>query len=187
LIAAAFFFAASPGARAQQTVFRFDPAATKVTFTLGATFHTVHGTMHLKSGEIRFDPATGDAGGEVIVDATSAETGNNSRDKKMHKVVLKSAKYPEIIFIAEHVSGAIQASGISQLRIAGEFELDGTKHPMTLPVSVDRTMPGGSVHARATFVIPYVQWGLKNPSTLILRVSDHIDMEVDAGGQLTRE
>jgi hypothetical protein len=33
-------------------------------------------------------------------------------------------------------------------------------------------------------VIPYVAWGLKNPSTFILRVSDKLDLDFDATGQL---
>jgi polyisoprenoid-binding protein YceI len=172
-------------AGAQETVFTFDPAATKIEFTLGATLHTVHGTMKLKSGEIRFDPATGKASGKVIVDATSAETGNGSRDKKMHKEVLESAKYPEIVFTPTQVTGAIRTIGASQVQVSGEFQLHGQEHPMTLAVNVERGAAGEPAKATTKFVVPYVQWGLKNPSTLFLRVSDHVDMEIDATGQLT--
>ncbi|MDE3170153.1 MAG: YceI family protein [Acidobacteriota bacterium] len=185
--AAALLCILSPPVGAQQAVFSFDPSATRIRFTLGATLHAVHGTMQLKRGEIHFDPATGNASGEVVVDATSAETGNKSRDHKMHKEVLESAMYPEIIFTAEHVSGAIQETGETQLQLTGIFELAGTKHPMTLPVSFHRAAPGDSAHARTTFAVPYVEWGLRNPSTLFLRVSDHVDMEIEATGRLSGE
>ena len=185
LAAAVYLCSMAPVAGAQQTAFSFDPAGTRISFALGATLHTVHGTMQLKRGEIRFDPATGNASGEVVVDATSADTGNKSRDRKMHKEVLQSAKFPEIIFTAERVSGTIDRNGQTQLQVSGTFELDGEKHPMTLPVSIDRATAGDNVHARTKFVVPYVQWGLKNPSTVFLRVSDHVDMEIDAAGKLT--
>jgi len=183
LLGAASLFVNLQAARAQETIFTFNPSAATVHFTLGATLHTVHGTMRLKSGEIRFNAATGTASGEVVVDATSAETGNQSRDKKMHREVLQSARYPRIVFNAQHVSGALQPAGSSQLQLVGTFELDGRTHPMTLSVSIDRE-PNAEVRAKAVFAIPYIQWGLKNPSTLFLRVSDHVDMEIDAVGQL---
>jgi polyisoprenoid-binding protein YceI len=183
LCAAALLIGTPRSVLAQETVFTFNPAATQVHFTLAATLHTVHGTMHLKSGQIRFDPATGRASGEVVVDATSAETGNGSRDKKMHREVLQSARYPDIVFTAERVAGMIQPTGTSQLQLSGTFELDGRTHPMTFPVTIERTA-NGDVRAKAALAIPYIQWGLKNPSTLFLRVGDHVDMEIDAAGQL---
>jgi polyisoprenoid-binding protein YceI len=181
-VAICFFLVSTAGA--QETVFTFDPGATKIDFTLGATLHTVHGTMKLKSGEIRFDPATGKASGQVIVDATSAETGNGSRDKKMHKEVLESAKYPEIVFTPTQVTGKIHSIGASQVQVSGEFRLHGQEHPMALAVNVERGATGEPAKATTKFAIPYIQWGLKNPSTLFLRVSDHVDIEIDATGQL---
>jgi polyisoprenoid-binding protein YceI len=182
LLASAVFIAGSQPALAQTTVFTFNPAVTTVHFTLGATLHTVHGTMQLKRGEIRFNPATGEASGEIVVDATSAQTGNQSRDGKMHREVLQSARYPEIIFTAQQVKGTIEATGTSQVQLSGTFQLNGRTHPMTLPVTIERET-NGDTHTKTTFAVPYVQWGLKNPSTLFLRVNDHVDMEIDAVGQ----
>ncbi|MGH9715774.1 MAG: YceI family protein [Candidatus Acidiferrales bacterium] len=184
-IAVASFFAISPAARAQEYAFTFDPAATQVDFTLAATLHTVHGTMNLKNGQIRFDPSTGTASGRVIVDATSAETGNKSRDRKMHKQILRSALYPRVVFTARHVSGAIRPTGASHVELSGAFELEGHDHPMTLFVSVTRAGAGARVQATTKFAVPYEQWGLKNPNTFILRVSNHVEMIINATGQLT--
>lgn len=187
LFALSCLIASSQLAIAQETAFTFNPAATTVHFTLGATLHTVHGTMRLKSGEIRFNPSTGEATGSVVVDATSAETGNKSRNQKMHREVLESARYPQIIFSVQHVTGTIQPAGNSPMQISGTFQLNGSTHPMTLPVTIERET-NGDARATATFAVPYVQWGLKNPSTLFLRVSDHVDVEIDAvGGLKTRE
>src|ERR1700687_6156415 len=51
----------APFARAQQSTVSLDPARTKITFTLDATFHTVHGSVRLKRGVVRYDLSTGKA------------------------------------------------------------------------------------------------------------------------------
>ena len=70
--------------------------------------HTVHGTFKLKSGQIRWDTATGHASGAIVIDATSGNTDNTSRDKNMHTQVLESAKFPEIVFTPTQIKGAIR-------------------------------------------------------------------------------
>jgi polyisoprenoid-binding protein YceI len=75
---------------AQEAVLELDPAQTHIEFTLAGALNTVHGTFKLKSGTIRFDPATGKAGG-LVVGVTSGNSGGGSRDHKMHKDVLASS------------------------------------------------------------------------------------------------
>lgn len=166
-------------AQAQEAVVTFDPANTKIEFTLGATLHTVHGTFQLKRGEVRFNPSTGDASGEVVVDATSGNSNNSDRDKKMHKDILESEKYPEITFVPSRVNGSVPTQGTGTVEVVGVMKLHGQDHPMTLSVTVTHSAPDdlqGALH----FAIPYVKWGLKNPSTFILRVGDTVDLDVQA-------
>jgi polyisoprenoid-binding protein YceI len=186
--AAACVFVSSPGVRAQghdAEVFTFNPAATTVDFTLAATLHTVHGTMKLISGEIRFDQATGAASGTVVVDATSGQTGNASRDKRMHKEILQSGRYPQIVFTAQRLTGTILPEGPSQVELSGLFELEGRQHPMTLTLNITRQAGSDSIHATTKFAVPYVQWGVKSPNTFFLHVSDNVEMTIDASGQLS--
>ncbi|HTZ99989.1 MAG TPA: YceI family protein [Candidatus Aquilonibacter sp.] len=182
----------SPASRAQDVVVTLDPAATKVEFTLGATLHTVHGTFQLESGQLRFDPATGKCGGSVILDATSGNTDNASRDKKMHGEILESAKFPQIVFTPIHVTGPISevlAGKIAiPLQVTGVFRLHGQDHPMTIPVTVDSSSASGKpvqLQASSKFDVPFVQWGLKNPSTFLLHVSDTVNLEVHAAGRIS--
>jgi polyisoprenoid-binding protein YceI len=164
-------------ARAQETVVAFDPASTKVEFTLGATLHSVHGTFQLKRGEVRLDSATGNASGEIVVDATSGETGNADRDKKMHNEVLESEKYPDITFVLSHVNGLVPMQGKGNVEVSGVMNLRGQEHPMNVTVTIDRSA-SGDLQGAAHFSVPYVKWGLKNPSTFILHVSESVDVDI---------
>jgi len=66
----------SYAAFAQQRSFTFDPPQTRVDFTLGDVLHTVHGEFRLKRGTIQLDSSSGTASGELVVDATSGDSGN---------------------------------------------------------------------------------------------------------------
>jgi polyisoprenoid-binding protein YceI len=167
---------------AEQRSFELDPAQTKVSFTLGDVQHTVHGTFRLKHGTISFDDVTGQATGELVVDATSGDSGSHARDSKMHKEILQSQKFPEIIFAPQHFKGMLAKTGRSHLDVEGQFTIHGESHPMTLAVEVDS---GNNTIADTSFDVPYVKWGMKNPSTFILRVSDKVQISIHAVARVT--
>jgi polyisoprenoid-binding protein YceI len=168
---------------AQETVLELDPAQTQIHFSLDATMHTVHGTFKLKHGTIRFDPGTGKARGQVVVDVTSGNTENSGRDHKMHKDILQSGQYPEATFIPSQIKGSVNQTGESQIEVQGVLKLHGGDHPLTLTFHVRKS--DDKLTARTTFEIPYEQWGLKNPSTFFLRVSDKVMMDIQAAGKLS--
>jgi polyisoprenoid-binding protein YceI len=172
----------APASQAQEVVVQLDPAQTKIDFTLGSTLHTVEGTFKLKSGAIRFDPSTGKLSGSIIVDATSAQSGNDGRDRKMHREILESGKYPEITFTPNQATGTFNPKGPSKLEVSGQFRLHGQDHDLTLPIDIQ---PAGSQLKITTHLtISYIKWGLKNPSTFILRASDKVEIEIHAVGQV---
>jgi len=187
LIAVLCSLAFVPALGAQDLTIDLDPAATKIDFTLSATMHTVHGTFKLKSGRIHFDPSTGKMSGTIVVDATSAETGNSSRDAKMHDDILESKQFPEIAFSPNQAKGPLvqmlNQQKAAQVEVSGVFRLHGQDHDATLTMSVT---PGaaGRMDISVQFPVPYVKWGLKNPSTLVLRVGDTVDMEVQTRGKI---
>ena len=168
---------------AQQVQVTLDPAQTRIEWTLNATLHTVHGTFKLRSGNISFEPRTGNANGELVVDAASGESGNETRDGKMHKEILETKHYPEITFVVRKVFGQIAAQGNSTVQVQGTLHLHGADHDLNL--SVPLRLNGTELKAKASFVVPYQEWGLKNPSTLLLHVSDKVQISVEAVGKLT--
>lgn len=165
---------------AQQSALDLDPARTSVKFTLGDVLHTVHGTFQLKRGALQFDPATGKISGEIVVDAKSGESGSGMRDRKMHKEVLESQRYPEISFHPDRVDGAVAAEGKSAVKVHGLFGIHGAEHEMTVPAEVE--MSAGHWAVTVHFTVPYAKWGMKNPSTLFLRVSDSVEIDLAAAG-----
>jgi len=153
-----------------------DAAQTKVEFTLGSLLHTVHGEFRLKRGAMSFDPRTGKASGELVVDATSGDSGSPARDKRMHANILESAKYPEIVFRPDRVDGVVAPEGHSVVQVHGAFAIHGADHELTLPATVDAA--AGVYKVTAIFEVPYIKWGMKNPSTFMLRVSDKVDITI---------
>ena len=170
-------------ASAQQVQVTIDPAQTRIDWTLGATMHTVHGTFKLKSGAVTFDPKSGEASGAIVVDARSGESGNQDRDKDMHTKVLESTKYPEITFLPKRVIGSVAEQGRSNLQVQGVLRIHGAEHDVTLSMQVDKT--GDDVKASTALVVPYQEWGMKNPSKMFLHVDNKVDVSISAAGKMS--
>jgi len=176
-----FILCGLPLTAAESTI-DLDPGRTSIGFTLGDVLHTVHGGFKLKSGSVKFDPATGQASGRIVVDVTSGDSGNDSRDKRMQKQILESSLYPEAIFTPDHVSGDWTPQGASELDLHGMFEIHGGSHEMTFHFRTE--VKGADVAASTAFMIPYVEWGMKNPSNFLLKVNDKVEMNIQAKGRV---
>ncbi|MFL6306439.1 MAG: YceI family protein [Candidatus Sulfotelmatobacter sp.] len=169
-------------ASAQEQTFQIDPAESTVKFTLGDVLHTVHGSFALKHGELQVQP-TGKLSGEIVVDATSGNSGSGMRDRKMNKEVLESARYPEIDFRPDRFDGEVAAQGKSSVMVHGMFSIHGTAREVTVPAQVARD--GDHWTANVHFTVPYAKWGMKNPSTLFLKVNDTVEIDLSAAGSVT--
>lgn len=180
-----FLLLAAASAWASNFDLHLDAAQTQVQFTLPDILHTVHGAFKLKQGDLKFDPATGVASGALVVDAASGQSGSDARDGRMNKNILESARYPEFVFTADRFTGEFNPAGDSDLKLHGMFRIHGADHEMELPVRV-RSGPG-TLTAQTQFAVPYVKWGMKNPSTLFLRVSDTVQIDIKACGAITRD
>jgi hypothetical protein len=173
----------APAALAQHQSFVVNPDASEVKITLKATGEIVNGTFHVQSGSIGFDRSTPKMSGSVVVLAGSGKTGNDSRDKKMLKDILKIKEHATVSFEPKTYTGAIAASGDSTIQVTGIFTLLDTPHEIAVPMLVH--LDGASATAKAHLVVPYVQWGLKDPSFLILRVEHDVAVDLFLTGRLS--
>lgn len=169
------------GARAG-TVVRLDPERSRVSFTLGATLHTVEGTLAPPSGSAWYDPSSGRAGGSLVVAAASAVTGSTARDRKMHAKVLQSGRYPQIVLTLAHVEGTLPEDGEGDLTLHGAIEIHGGSHTVEIPVHV--RVVGRDISGTARFPVPYVDWGMQDPSVFVLRVEKRVDVTVTFTGTI---
>jgi len=167
---------------AEPLVLRLLPDKTSLTFTVNATGHAIDGAIALASGEIRFDTDTGAASGEVTIDLRRAGTGNRLRDREMHSTVLESEKYPVATFRPRRVVGSFARSGPSELMLAGILGFHGVDRSLTLPIQV--VVDGNTITAATAIDIPYVAWGLRNPSLLFLRVAPIATVSLKTEGSL---
>ena len=181
--ALALALATGSAAAAPAITVTLDPQRTTIRWTLRGFPDTVHGSFQLASGTLSFDPASGGAAGCLRVEARSGESGNGSRDRKMHEQVLETARFPQIVLRPLRVDGALPASGEATLRVQGLLALHGGWHAVTLPIRLTRT--GEDLVADATLTIPYVTWGLTDPSVFVFRASKSVELQMHAAGTLT--
>ena len=166
--------------RVNALVLNADPAQSSVHYTVSSSLHTIHGTFALKRGYLQFDPGNDRASGEIVVDAASGKSGNDSRDKKMHKEVLESTHFTEVVFRLDRVEGSLPRQGSSWVKLHGVFVLHGGEHEISVPVQAELTDDHWRGHAE--FSVPYNDWGLKNPGNFLLKVDHAVAIEVEMAG-----
>jgi len=174
----------APAALAQQQTFVANPDASEVKITLKTTHELVNGAFHLQSGSVEFDRSTPRMSGSVVVLAGSGKTGNGSRDKKMNKEILQVEQYATVSFEPKSYAGVIAPSGDSTIQVTGIFTLLGTPHEITIPILVH--LEGTSATAKAHFVVPYIQWGLKDPSFLFWKADKDVAIDLVLTGRLSQ-
>ena len=182
-LAVAALLSGSPHAATLKAVVDLDPAQTSITFTLTGFPHTTTGSFKLKSGSMIVDPQTGAARGLIVVDAASGSTGIAMRDRKMTNRILDAPHYPEVRFAPQRAEFGPTSAPDFTVSIRGLIYLHGNAHAITLIARVHRS--GARLSAATRLTIPYVKWGLENPSLLFLRVSDEVSIEVKTVGRLT--
>ena len=172
----------STASRAAEQTLTLDAAHSTVEILLGATGHDVEGMFALRDGTLRFDSATGAASGEVNVDLASGKTGNGSRDNTVKEDVLETARFPVATLRATHLAGILAAIGSSDVTLEGTLSLHGAEHPVRIPAHV--TIDGAHFSATAEIPVPFVSWGMKDPSLFVLRVDKTVQVKLVVAGQL---
>jgi len=180
LVALPLFLASH--ALAQHQTFTVNPEASQVAFALTGS-HAVNGTFHVQTGSIEFDRTTNTISGSVVVAVGSGDSGDANRDKKMKGDVLDVAHFSDVSFAPKSYQGAIATSGDSTIQVTGVFTLHGTPHDLTVPMQLH--IEGASLTAQTHFTVPYVQWGLKDPSWFVLKVAKEVGIDLKLVGRLS--
>jgi polyisoprenoid-binding protein YceI len=165
---------------AHEVALTLDPAQTKVHFNVDSTLHMVHGTLVLKSGSLLFDPQTGKSSGSIVVNAVSCETGNSSRDQRLHKEILETWKFAEATFRPSQIDGQVSLTAPSDFKLKGVITLHGTDHE--LAADVHSEFSGDHWKGTAKFDVPYTKWGIKDPSNFLLKVKPVVNVELELAG-----
>ena len=173
----------TPFALAQHQTFTLNHDASQVAFTLPSNHDTTTGTFHVQKGTVDFDRTSPALSGLIVVSASSGNTGNASRDKKMLNDVLQASKFSDVTFAPQNYSGTLHPTGDSTLQVTGIFTLHGAPHTITVPMQMH--IDGDHLTAKTTFQVPYVQWGLKDPSWFVLKVAKEVDVTLTLTGTLT--
>jgi len=85
--------------------------------------------------------------------------------------------------VPESFTGNLLASGDSTIQLTGTFTLHGTPHDLTVPMQIHSD--GTNLTAKTHFTVPYVQWGLKDPSIFILKVAKEVDIDLTLVGRIS--
>ena len=173
----------APAAPAQHQTFTVNPDASEVKMALKTTHELVNGAFHLQSGSVEFDRGTPAMSGSVVVLAGSGKTGNGSRDKKMNKEILQVEQHATVSFEPKSYAGVIAPSGDSTIQVTGIFTLLATPHEITIPMLVH--LEDTTATAKAHFALPYIQWGLKDPSFLFWKADHDVTVELFLTGRLS--
>jgi polyisoprenoid-binding protein YceI len=172
--------ASAAGSRAG--TFELDPAKTLVEFRLPGALHATHGKFKLAHGTIRADLATGEASGSIVVDARSGDSGIAARDDRMKTSVLEAQKYPDIIFTPRHAIGRLEKDGQFQAKLDGVLTIHGARHEIV--TEVQGRLVGNTLTAACHFSVPYVEWGMEDPSLFFLTVAKQVEIDIATAGEV---
>ena len=175
--------AADPVPQGKLATLELDPAKTVITYSLDGWPHHSEGTFKLKHGLIELDPATGKMDGSITVDAASGDSGHSIRDDRMKSSVLEVDQFPEISFAPRQVVSHGSLTQEFPVKVQGLMLLHGAQHNLTIDATVSRT--GNTVTIHASFVIPYVAWGLADPSILMFTVAKEVGIDVTTVAHLS--
>ena len=160
-----------------------DPAETLIEFRLPGALHATHGKFKLAHGTISADLATGEASGAIVVDASSGDSGIGARDNEMRESILEAQKYPEIIFAPRHAIGKLEKDGQFQAKLDGVLTIHGARHEIV--TEVQGRLVGNTLTAACHFSVPYVAWGMQDPSLFILTVAKQVEIDIATEGRIT--
>ena len=102
----------------------------------------------------------------------------------MHKEILETTKYPDAAFQPTQVEGKIATTGASDVKLHGKIWLHGSDHEIKAQVHAE--LSGDRWKGIAGFEVPYVAWGIKDPSNFFLKVKHNVSVELNLAGTVAQ-
>jgi polyisoprenoid-binding protein YceI len=81
-------------------------------------------------------------------------------------------------------TGQVKDSGDSTGQVDGTFTLLGKGHPLTVPMVVH--VEGNHFTATGSFVVPYVNWGMKDPSWFVMKMAKEVKVDLKLAGTVSK-
>ena len=88
----------------------------------------------------------------------------------MHEEVLDSARHPLLVLRPERIEVSRREADALAGTLFGRFEVRGASHPLALTFEGARR--GERARVTVRFDVPWVAWGLPDPSNVLLCVDD---------------
>jgi hypothetical protein len=87
-----------------------------------------------------------------------------------------------VVFHPQHVEGKVGRAGMSDVKLSGVFSIHGSDRDITALVHAELT--GDQWHGTSSFEVPYVKWGIKDPSNFLLKVKPVVSVEMEMSGEI---
>jgi polyisoprenoid-binding protein YceI len=132
------------------------------------------------SGEIDGDPNNLAATGHVslVIDATTYNTGNDSRDRHVIHSALQTFNYSAISFESTRIEDVkVEAPGaLGTATVVGKLTLHGVTREMNVPVNLSMS-PDGIFDATGEITFDYTDFGISPPSLLFIPAGKEVTVE----------
>ena len=93
-----------------------------------------------------------------------------------------SQDWRHLLIKAKKYQGSLKQGGTSEVVLKGTLLFHGAEHPVEIPAKV--TLAGDRLTADGHLTIPYVAWGLHDPSKFVLRVGKTVEVRLQVAGNL---
>jgi polyisoprenoid-binding protein YceI len=138
------------------------------------------GTFQIITGEIDGDPNNLAATGHVslVIDATTYNTGNDTRDRHVIHSALQTFNYSAISFESTRIEDVkVEAPGaLGTATVVGKLTLHGVTREMNVPVNLSMS-PDGIFDATGEITFDYTDFGISPPSLLFIPAGKEVTVE----------
>lgn len=135
------------------------------------------GTFEIINGEIDGDPDNLATTGHVKleIDATSYNSGNDTRDRHVIHSALETFKYSGITFESTHIQDVkvVAAGAMGSATVVGNLTLHGTTRELKVPANLSMS-PDGIFDAAGEITFDYTDFGIKPPSLLFISAGKEV-------------